>query len=217
MLATNEANDLLEPVLSRPKRLMAFARSRSRHLASVASEKDTYVLLVDSNEETMTSQQLAERGVDTFIPILKRWRLVPKNRRNSRSGRREKEQQEYIAAPGYMLLMVDRGDPIPWAALSTCHAVRGLLGNGGVPKKVPTIQGSKFIGKFSEGLKDPNESAIDPSIDFNVGDRILITDGVAEGRTVEIIDLKSGQAEFVTKMFGADVRSKIDLDKVEKV
>lgn len=189
---------------------MKLAQMRSRELYFLRHERNWFCVTVTPQKETLVSQQLMERGVDTFIPINIRWRK--KNRTT-----REKVPMPFVAFPGY-LFIGHTSSIFPWGQVSQLDHITGAIGFNGYPRQLNLDSIGKFLGKFREGLEpDKVERNMRSNREYKTGDRAEVMSGQYKGHVVEVSSIQGRTAKFEIELFNRIVFATIDSFDLEKV
>jgi len=193
------------------KRMMRLSQMNSRDLYFVRRERTFYCLNVTPAKETLVSQQLMERGLDSFIPIKMVWR-------RSNKTTREKKQVPFVAFPGYVFLGT-KGHSFPWGRIYGLHYIKGALGFNGVPQALEINQEMEnFLGKFREGLETPKEQQhMRSNLEYQAGDMTEVLSGVYQGHVVEVVSLRGKKAKALVKLFGSMRNVEFDAYELGKV
>jgi len=120
------------------------------------------------------------------------------------SGTKEVERKVF---PGYVLVKMVMTDE-SWHLVRNVRGATGFVGSG-----------NKAIPLTEEEIAALGVERHDIVVDFEVGDRVKVTDGPLEGfiGTVDEIEAEKGTLRVIVSMFGRDTPVDLDFDQVESV
>lgn len=153
---------------------------------------------------------LRRAGFDVFLPVRKVWRI-----RNRFTG--EKCRMPYPLLVDWMFVGWPLREP-RWHELMDLNVVSGVLGTGGRPLPIARSDMMEIMAKFGGGRLAPaHHRYMRANVEYEVGDTVLVSDGVFEGFSAEVIDLASERARVVVDIFGRSTEMGIRPDALELV
>lgn len=157
---------------------------------------DWYALTTAVNREFVVRQMLRDRGLMSACPCLVR------NSRASRHVRkREPLELKFPLLVRYVLLGFDPAIGDRWGEverLSQRGLVTGIVGFGGVPRRMVGEEVAKFIARYGDGpdlprLRDKGIAA---------GELMEITTGPYRGHLVRVREVRGYMARILLPLFG---------------
>lgn len=133
-----------------------------------------YVAATESGQEDLARGECGQRGIQTFLPLVRRIREL-------RDGRRLRVIEK--AFPGYLFVLVaERAD---WHQLKRCRGIGGVLhavGDAERPARVPQqVMTELLVAGGKSGILESLSAPPDlPRVE--VGQRVVITSGLFAGQ-----------------------------------
>ncbi|MCD4814698.1 transcription termination/antitermination protein NusG [bacterium] len=114
--------------------------------------------------------------------------------------------------PGYVLVQMEIDDDA-WYVVRNTPKVTGFVGSGNHPTPLEEDEIKGILGQL-EGTKSKPK----PKIDFEVGERIKVTDGPFTNFTgvVEELNLERGKLKAMVSIFGRQTPVELEFVQVEK-
>jgi len=162
-----------------------------------------YLFRTMTTRETATAALLRNRGFVPFLPVvhkevkLRRWKGDPKT-----------EMRDFALYPGYIFVAHDgRGDW--WTRLLAMRPIFGPICLEGRPWPVPLAEIERLSNLSGNVTMLPKGPALAPGV------RVRITDGIYQGRTVEIQSIKNDRAKLPLSIFGAERLVEVSVQHLE--
>ena len=126
--------------------------------------------------------------------------------------RGKKVQTERRFMPGYVLVKMDLTDPA-YHLVNDTPRVTGFLGPQGRPTPLRDAEVARLLNQVEEGLERPR-----PSITFEVGEEVRVTDGPFESFTgmVEDVDEENARLKVTVSIFGRATPVELEYGQVQK-
>ena len=170
-----------------------------------------YIVHVYSNFEKKVAEAIraeaAIKGLEEKFEEL----LVPTEEVTEvRRGQKVKVERNYF--PGYVLVKVDMTDEA-YHLIKNTPKVTAFLGSGNKPMPVSEAEVKRIMGQMEEDQDRPA-----PSIRYDVGENVRVTDGPFSSFTgvVEEVDESKGHLNVAINIFGRATRVELAYDQVEK-
>ncbi|WP_298618747.1 transcription termination/antitermination NusG family protein [uncultured Zoogloea sp.] len=156
--------------------------------------------------EFVVEAALRRRGLDAWVPVESRFH------RHNRYHRGAKKLVVVPILTGYVLARVRRA--LDWLAVLDCPMVRGVMGFGGVPARLPAAA----IGRLRE-IEDLSQARAYHRLmptrrAYEVGELVEVLDGPMEGFHVEVLAITSQAARVLFHLFGRETEAILGLDKI---
>lgn len=170
-----------------------------------------YIVHAYSNFEKKVAEsiQLAakDKGLDQFIEEI----FVPTEEVTEvRRGRKINTERRFF--PGYVLVKMTMNDQI-YHLIKDTPKVTGFLGSGQKPMPVPQKEVDRIRGVMEEGESRPR-----PTITFEVGESVRVTDGpfASFSGIVEEVDEDAARLKVAVSIFGRATPVELEFNQVEK-
>ena len=170
-----------------------------------------YIVHAYSNFEKKVAEsiQLAakDKGLDQFIEEI----FVPTEEVTEvRRGRKINTERRFF--PGYVLVKMTMNDQI-YHLIKDTPKVTGFLGSGNKPMPVPQKEVDRIRGVMEEGESRPR-----PTITFEVGESVRVTDGpfASFSGVVEEVDEDAARLKVAVSIFGRATPVELEFNQVEK-
>jgi len=170
-----------------------------------------YIVHAYSNFEKKVAEsiQLAakDKGLDQFIEEI----FVPTEEVTEvRRGRKINTERRFF--PGYVLVKMTMNDQI-YHLIKDTPKVTGFLGSGQKPMPVPQKEVDRIRGVMEEGESRPR-----PTITFEVGESVRVTDGpfASFSGIVEEVDEDTARLKVAVSIFGRATPVELEFNQVEK-
>jgi len=170
-----------------------------------------YIVHAYSNFEKKVAEsiQLAakDKGLDQFIEEI----FVPTEEVTEvRRGRKINTERRFF--PGYVLVKMTMNDQI-YHLIKDTPKVTGRLGSGQKPMPVPQKEVDRIRGVMEEGESRPR-----PTITFEVGESVRVTDGpfASFSGIVEEVDEDTARLKVAVSIFGRATPVELEFNQVEK-
>ena len=170
-----------------------------------------YIVHAYSNFEKKVAEsiQLAakEKGLDHLIEEV----FVPTEEVTEvRRGRKINMERRFF--PGYVLVRMVLNDDT-YHIINDTPKVTGFLGTGKKPLPVPQKEVDRIRGVMEEGEARPR-----PTISFDVGETVRVTDGpfASFSGVVEDVDEEATRLKVAVSIFGRATPVELDFTQVEK-
>ena len=172
-----------------------------------------YVVHVRSNFEARVQQSILtlseEEGKSDVIQDV----LVPRSQRTQvRSGKKRVLSQKHF--PGYVLIKMIMSEE-NWYWVRNIPGVSGFLGERG--KAVPMSE--REVNKLADQGREEKEEKIKPVLDFKIGERVLVMEGLFMNMTGEIgaVNTEKGVVSVMMSIFGRQTPVEVEYSCVKKV
>lgn len=162
--------------------------------------KNWYALYVKSRHEFVTQGELVRKGVNTFLPTVKKLR----------QWKDRKKCVELPLFPGYLFVYMQPFAEGFISVLRTRGAVNLLTAEPGVPSPVPDEEINSLMILLASGQE------IDIYPELRAGTRVRVKKGPLQG-AVGTLENREGQYKFLVNidMLGRSVGVMIDADDIE--
>ena len=174
-------------------------------------EKQWYVVNTYSGHESKVKENLEMRiqsmGMENYIFRV----IVPETTEIEIKDGKQKEKVKKMF-PGYVLVEMIMTDEA-WFVVRNTPGVTGFLGSSGKGAKPFPL----FPHEIEKILKTMGMSLKEVVVDFNVGDKVKITDGpfkLMNGK-IEEIDKENSKATVIIDLFGQETTVEVDLTQIE--
>ncbi|GAB5390216.1 MAG: transcription termination/antitermination protein NusG [Alphaproteobacteria bacterium] len=171
-----------------------------------------YVLHVYSGFENKVRESILENAekmgiADMFPEILVPSQPVMEVRRGKRV------ETDKTTFPGYVLIRMDLNDET-WNMVKNTPKVTNFLGSGGRPVPIPQAEAMRMLNRIKDDQDKPR-----PSITFDIGEEVRITDGAFASMKGLVEDVDEGRAKLSVSVtiFGRSTPTELDYSQVEKV
>ena len=126
--------------------------------------------------------------------------------------RGQKVNVERRFMPGYVLVRMEMNDRT-YHAINDIPRVTGFLGPQGRPTPLRDAEVARILNQVEEGLERPR-----PSITFEIGEQVSVTDGPFEGFTglVEDVDEDNARLKVTVSIFGRATPVELEYSQVAK-
>jgi len=126
--------------------------------------------------------------------------------------RGKKVQTERRFMPGYVLVKMELTDAT-YHLVNDTPRVTGFLGPQGRPTPLRDSEVARLLDQVEEGLERPR-----PSITFEVGEQVRVTDGPFESFTgmVEDVDEANARLKVTVSIFGRATPVELEYGQVQK-
>jgi len=126
--------------------------------------------------------------------------------------RGKKVQTERRFMPGYVLVKMELTDAT-YHLVNDTPRVTGFLGPQGRPTPLRDAEVARLLDQVEEGLERPR-----PSISFEVGEQVRVTDGPFESFTgmVEDVDEANARLKVTVSIFGRATPVELEYGQVQK-
>lgn len=165
-----------------------------------------FCIRVEAQKEIAAERILRDNGFNAFCPI-----EIKLRRANSYSKRREPRQ--YAKLIRYLFVAFEKGKPIPWFSLFRFRMIQAVIGQGGLPVAIRSIDMQRVFG-MSEAVT-PYRKASNPHRSFMVGENVEIVDGPFVGRFVRVEEIKGDKARIILELFGENRDVMLPLEYLE--
>ena len=173
------------------------ARWYSVHVLSNFEKK-----VAESIKEAVAQQGLEEEILEVLVPTEE----VVEVRRG------QKVNVERRFMPGYVLVKMEMTDRA-YHLINDTQRVTGFLGPQGKPTPLRDSEVARILNQVEEGLERPK-----PSITFEVGEQVHVTDGPFESFTglVEDVDQENARLKVTVSIFGRATPVELEYSQVAK-
>jgi transcriptional antiterminator NusG len=126
--------------------------------------------------------------------------------------RGQKVNVERRFMPGYVLVKMDMSDRA-YHLINDTPRVTGFLGPQGRPTPLRDAEVARILNQVEEGLEHPR-----PSITFQIGEQVNVTDGPFESFTgmVEDVDEENARLKVTVSIFGRATPVELEYSQVAK-
>lgn len=180
--------------------------------------KQWYVVHVLSGQEQKVKKRIdrevAEEDLgDKIFEVLVPTEMVSE----VRAGKKMESKKKFF--PGYVIinmhLLKDDGEVVEdtWAFMQEMDGVIGFAGTRNMPVPMRQREVDSMLGQIQE-----REGAVRPSMEFEVGDTVKVSDGPFESQNgiVEEIDPERGKLRVAVTIFGRSTPVDLEYWQVEK-
>lgn len=170
-----------------------------------------YIVQAHSNFEKRVKESLENESLRKGLDHLLEEILVPTEHIvEIRRGRKVESERKYF--PGYVLVKMDLTDEL-YHLIKNTPKVSGFLGSANKPMPVSDKEIQRIVGQIAEA-----EDAPRPTIIFEIGEKVKVTDGhfaSFEG-TVEDVDEVNSRLKVLINIFGRGTPVELEYTQVEK-
>ncbi|PHR59815.1 MAG: transcription termination/antitermination protein NusG [Robiginitomaculum sp.] len=170
-----------------------------------------YIVQAHSNFEKRVKESLENESLRKGLDHLLEEILVPTEHIvEIRRGRKVESERKYF--PGYVLVKMDLTDEL-YHLIKNTPKVSGFLGSANKPMPVSEKEIQRIVGQIAEA-----EDAPRPTIIFEIGEKVKVTDGhfaSFEG-TVEDVDEVNSRLKVLINIFGRGTPVELEYTQVEK-
>ncbi len=170
-----------------------------------------YVIHVYSGFEKKVAQSIAEQakqaGMDENILQV----LVPSEEViEVRRGTKVTSDRKFF--PGYVLVEMDLTDAA-WHLVKNTPKVSGFLGTRDKPTPISEAEAKRILNQVEEGVDRPK-----PSIVFEIGEQVRVTDGpfTSFNGLIEDVDEERARVKVAVSIFGRATPVELEYSQVEK-
>lgn len=175
------------------------------------AQKKWYVLHTYSGYEDKVKSDLLSRaqsmGMQDYI-----FRVMVPEEKKTETVRGKKQDIDEKIFPGYVLVEMVMTDE-SWFIVRNTPNVTGFVGShGGGSKPSPLLE-----EEVERLLNLEEKSTQKPTIGFNIGDTVTITEGPFSGMVGKITDIQADKAKVYVSidMFGRATTAELDYDQVK--
>lgn len=170
-----------------------------------------YVIHVYSGFEKKVAQSIEEQakqaGMDENILQV----LVPSEEViEVRRGTKVTSDRKFF--PGYVLVEMDLTDAA-WHLVKNTPKVSGFLGTRDKPTPISEAEAKRILNQVEEGVDRPK-----PSIVFEIGEQVRVTDGpfTSFNGLIEDVDEERARVKVAVSIFGRATPVELEYSQVEK-
>lgn len=170
-----------------------------------------YVIHVYSGFEKKVAQSIGEQakqaGMDENILQV----LVPSEEViEVRRGTKVTSDRKFF--PGYVLVEMDLTDAA-WHLVKNTPKVSGFLGTRDKPTPISESEAKRILNQVEEGVDRPK-----PSIVFEIGEQVRVTDGpfTSFNGLIEDVDEERARVKVAVSIFGRATPVELEYSQVEK-
>ncbi|WP_299133541.1 transcription termination/antitermination NusG family protein [uncultured Amaricoccus sp.] len=159
--------------------------------------------------EFVVEAVLGRRGIEAWVPVESRF---------NRANRYQRTAKVLAVRPvlaGYVFVVLDR--PAQWDVALACPMVRGVMGFGGVPARLPEAGIARLREIEAVAQARAHHRLMPTGRAFEVGEVVELIDGPMEGRRVEVIGIEGDRARVFCEFFGGVFDVTIGLDRLGAV
>ena len=179
-----------------------------------SSEKQWYVLKVQSNRERTIRESLLKRirmeGLADFFGEI----IIPTEKVAEKTKGGKKRVVERKLYPGYIMVNMDLNDET-WYLVRDTSGVGDFTGTAGRPVPMQEEEIDRMLGLEADKEVEPEKV----KIDFATGDVVKIKEGAFEGfeGTIDAIDESSGKVTTLIEIFGRSTQVELDYWQAERI
>jgi transcription antitermination factor NusG len=163
-----------------------------------------HALRTKPQREEMVAMALSRFGIYAQVKTERRLRRKTK-------WDKERKLQTFVAAPGYVLIGIQPGQPVPWYTIFRLHMVNSVVSFEGRPAQLDHRAVLAFLGH--EGGRLPGYFRhFRTGHEFKIGDDVLVTRGVLTDHRLKVQDVQAGEAVFIMRLLGRDQEIRISVD-----
>ncbi|MEM6933751.1 MAG: transcription termination/antitermination protein NusG [Pseudomonadota bacterium] len=158
--------------------------------------------VAESIREAVTQQDLGDEIEEVMVPTEE----VTEIRRG------KKMNVERRLMPGYVLVRMQMTDRA-YHLINDTQRVTGFLGPQGKPTPMRDSEAARILKQVEEGVEAPR-----PSITFEIGEQVNVTDGPFEGfqGLVEDVDAENARLKVSVSIFGRATPVDLEYTQVAK-
>jgi transcription termination/antitermination protein NusG len=150
---------------------------------------------------------LRRAGFETFLPIEKKLQKI--NRLSP-----EKHLVEYPLFVNWMFVGWPRSEN-RWARLMELDVVTGVLGTGGRPLVIPTIDLVDVMDLYGAGYLSPAvHRFVRTGVQHEVGDVVRVLDGPFVDFPAKVVDVNGPSVKALVNIFGKDVQAEFGVNSL---
>jgi len=175
----------------------------------MSEESKWYVVHTYSGHERKVKANLEKRIASTGMEESIFRIVVPTEEKiEKKKGKNEVVKKRIF--PGYILLQMDMNDK-SWYVVKNTPGVIGFVSGGTKPLPVEKEE-------VDEILRSMGEKAKKISVEFEVGDQVVVTDGPFEDfdGIVKEIHPEQGKAKVLVSMFGRETPVELEFSQIQK-
>ena len=177
-----------------------------------------YALYSVANQEKTTKQNIErELSLNNLSKYLNR--IEVPTEKIVVNGKSKKHLREKVLLPGYIFINIDlssNGEVLP--ILRRCKGILGFINpSDGKSRQTPEQLRDSEVERFLNVEKD--ETVLENSIKFNVGETVKITDGAFSTFNGEIqnIDANKKILKLIVKIFSRETPVEVEFNQVVKI
>jgi len=170
-----------------------------------------YIVHAYSNFEKKVADAILvsakEKGLE---PLIEEVYVPTEEVTEVRRGRKVNTERRFF--PGYVLVKMDLNDDT-YHLIKSTPKVTGFLGSGNKPMPVPQKEVDRIRGVIEDGEASPR-----PTITFEVGESVRVTDGpfASFSGIVEDVDEDAARLKVAVSIFGRATPVELEFTQVEK-
>jgi transcriptional antiterminator NusG len=171
-----------------------------------------YIVHAYSNFENKVAQSIKDQAAQRNLAEQFEEVLVPtENVVEVRRGKKVNAERKFF--PGYVLVKCDLTDEV-FHLIKNTPKVTGFLGADKKPHPIPEAEAMRIKGQVQEGVDRPK-----PSITFEVGEQVKVSDGPFQGfnGTVEEVDVGRARLKVAVSIFGRATPVELEYSQVAKL
>ncbi|OJY35509.1 MAG: transcription termination/antitermination protein NusG [Rhizobiales bacterium 65-9] len=171
-----------------------------------------YIVHAYSNFENKVAQSIKDQAAQRSLEDKFGEVFVPtENVVEVRRGKKVNAERKFF--PGYVLVNCDLTDEV-FHLIKNTPKVTGFLGADKKPMPIPEAEALRIKGQVQEGVDRPK-----PSITFEVGEQVKVSDGPFQGfnGTVEEVDVGRARLKVAVSIFGRATPVELEYGQVAKL
>ncbi len=171
-----------------------------------------YIVQAHSNFEKRVQESLISEAEQKGLSHLFEEILVPTEHVvEIRRGRKVESERKYF--PGYVLVKMDLTDEA-YHLVKNTPKVSGFLGSLNKPMPVSEAEVQRIVGQIAA-----SEDAPQPTIVFEVGEKVKVVDGHFQSfeGNVEDVDIENSRLKVLINIFGRGTPVELEYAQVEKL